>query len=157
MVEHAADLMNKFAVGEDGRTAYERVKGKKYSGETLEFGRKVMYRIPCKPEGGNMSERWVVGLWLGKRSVSDEHVVGLEDGSVCVTSAVRMLPDSDSWDIELVNKLRGTPGRPSGKDAEVREEEGGGVIPAGLPLDPGHSEHPKPRRPEGMARSFAID
>ena len=84
MVEHAADLLNKFAVGEDGRTAYERVKGKKYRGEMIEFGRKVMYKIPCKPEGGNMSERWVVGVWLGKRVSSDEHVVGLEDGSVCV-------------------------------------------------------------------------
>jgi hypothetical protein len=85
MVEHAADLLNKFAVGEDGRTAYERIKGKKYSGEALEFGREILYRIPCKPEGGNMSERWVPGVWLGKRSVSDEHVVGLEDGSVCVS------------------------------------------------------------------------
>ena len=50
MVEHAADLLNKFAVGEDGRTAYERVKGKKYRGEMIEFGRKVMYKIPCKLE-----------------------------------------------------------------------------------------------------------
>jgi len=157
MVEHAADLLNKFAVGEDGRTAYERIKGKKYSGEALEFGRTILYRIPCKPEGGNMSERWVPGIWLGKRSVSDEHVVGLEDGSVCVTSAVRMQLDSESWDIEFVNKLRGTPARPAGREPEDQGDAGGGVvIPAGLPLDPGHPEPPKPKRPEGMAREFAI-
>ena len=52
LVEHAADLINKFAVGADGKTAYERVKGKGYRGEVVEFGRKVMYRVPCKPEGG---------------------------------------------------------------------------------------------------------
>ena len=52
LVEHAADVLNKFAVGIDGRTAYERIKGKKYHGEMVEFGRRVMYKIPCKPEGG---------------------------------------------------------------------------------------------------------
>ena len=51
LVEHAADVLNKFAVGNDERTAYERIKGKKYHGEMVEFGRRVMYKIPCKPEG----------------------------------------------------------------------------------------------------------
>ena len=52
LVEHAADLLNKFAVGPDGRTAFERIKGKTYRGEVVEFGRKILYKIPCKPEGG---------------------------------------------------------------------------------------------------------
>ena len=30
LVEHAVDLHNKFLVGSDGKTAYERLKGKKY-------------------------------------------------------------------------------------------------------------------------------
>ena len=50
LVEHAADVLNKFAVGINGRTAYERIKRKKYHGEMVEFGRRVMYKIPCKPE-----------------------------------------------------------------------------------------------------------
>ena len=96
LVEHAVDLINKFAVGADGKTAYERVKGKRYRGEGVEFGRKVMYKVPCKPEGGLMNERWIEGVWLGKRYLSDEHLVAIEDGSVCVTSSVRLLPTSDS-------------------------------------------------------------
>ncbi len=108
MVEHAADLLNKYHVGSDGRTAFERVKGKKYRGETVEFGRKILYKIPCKPEGGLMTERWVNGIWLGKKFQSDEHVVGMEDGSVCVTPSVRLLPDSESWSVDLV-KPRGVP------------------------------------------------
>jgi hypothetical protein len=67
MVEHAADLLNKFLVGPDGRTAFERLKGTKYRGETVEFGRKILYKIPCKPDGGLMTERWVTGIWLGKK------------------------------------------------------------------------------------------
>ena len=74
----------------------------------MEFGRKILYRIPCKPEGGLMTERWVPGIWLGKRFLSDERLVGIEDGSVCVSSSVRLMPDSESWSVEWVNKIRGT-------------------------------------------------
>ena len=122
MVEAAADLLNKFVVGADGRTAYERIKGKKYKGEMAEFGRKIMYKIPCKPQGGLMEERWVPGIWLGKRALPDEHVVGIEDGSVCVTSAIRLLPDSESWSVEFINKIKGTPWNPKGKEAENEGE-----------------------------------
>ena len=118
MVECGADLMNKFLVGEDGRTAYERIKGKKYRGEVIEFGRKIMYRIPGKTQGGLMEERWVQGLWLGKRTISDEHIVGMEDGSICVTSAVRLLPESASWSMELIDMLKGTPCNPKGEEEE---------------------------------------
>ena len=39
LVEHCADLLNKYSVGKDGRTAYERIKSKRYGGEMIEFGR----------------------------------------------------------------------------------------------------------------------
>ena len=41
MVNHAADIINKFRVGHDGKTSYERVKGKPYKREIVEFGEKV--------------------------------------------------------------------------------------------------------------------
>ena len=122
LVEHAADVLNKFAVGIDGRTAYERIKGKKYHGEMVEFGRRVMYKIPCKPEGGLMTERWVLGTWLGKRALSDEHVVAVDTGEVCVSSAVRPPPDSESWSLDRVNNLIGTPWNPTGADQAERRE-----------------------------------
>ena len=37
LVPHAADLLTKYIVGKDGRTGYERIRGKKYIGEMLEF------------------------------------------------------------------------------------------------------------------------
>ena len=144
LVEHAADVLNKFAVGIDGRTAYERIKGKKYHGEMVEFGRRVMYKIPCKPEGGLMTERWVLGAWLGKRALSDEHVVAVDTGEVCVSSAVRLLPDSE------------TPWNPKGADQAERREVEVEVIPAGLALDPGHPVQPRPQQPEGVPREIYI-
>ena len=41
LVEHVADVLNKFVVGKDGRTAHERSRGKKYHGEMIEFGRRI--------------------------------------------------------------------------------------------------------------------
>ena len=144
LVEHAADVLNKFAVGIDGRTAYERIKGKKYHGEMVEFGRRVMYKIPCKPEEGLMTERWVLGTWLGKRALSDEHVVAVDTGEVCVSSAVRLLPDSESWSLDRINNIIGTPRNPKGADQAERRELEVEVIPAGLALDPGHLVQPRP-------------
>ena len=70
LVEHAADVLNKFAVGIDGRTAYEWIKGKKYHGEMVELGRRVMFKIPCKPEG--RIDDGKVGTW---NSVGQESFV----------------------------------------------------------------------------------
>ena len=38
LVEHAADLLNKYQLGEDGRTAYHRLRGKRWYHELVEFG-----------------------------------------------------------------------------------------------------------------------
>ena len=44
MIEHAASMINRYQVSEDGKTAYERVKGKKATVLGLEFGETVLFR-----------------------------------------------------------------------------------------------------------------
>ena len=66
LVLHAADVYNKFHVGLDGHTAYERVRGRPFSGTMLEFGQLVLYKASCKVQGGDMSARWEKGMWIGK-------------------------------------------------------------------------------------------
>ena len=41
LVEHSADTLNKGLVGADGRTAYERVRGRTYHGQLYEFGQVI--------------------------------------------------------------------------------------------------------------------
>ena len=49
--------------------AFERIKGKKYRGEVVELGRKILYRIPRKPEWG-LDDR-AAGSWhLAGQTVS---------------------------------------------------------------------------------------
>ena len=93
MIEHCADILNKCQVGRDGRTPYERLKGKKYGGTFMEFGSPVMLRVTDKPQGGLMQERWVEGIWLGSRFNTLEHLVSRRsDGVVVRTRAVREIP-----------------------------------------------------------------
>ena len=48
LIEHSADLLNKYQKGDDGRTAYHRLRCKSWNHEMVEFGEKVHYRINRK-------------------------------------------------------------------------------------------------------------
>ena len=59
LVEHAADVLVKCAVGRDGRTPYERTKGKRYGGLVFEFGSAVRVKYQGKLQGGLPGEEMV--------------------------------------------------------------------------------------------------
>ena len=43
LVRHAAVFMNRYQVGDDGRTAHERLRGRKFRRDVAESGESVMY------------------------------------------------------------------------------------------------------------------
>ena len=54
-------------VGKDGRTAYERIKGKRSSVQLVPFGERVLY-LPLKPKGtraNKMDPKFRYGIWVG--------------------------------------------------------------------------------------------
>ena len=61
-VEHAADVLTKTELGEDGKTPWKRLKTSPYSGLMLEFGARVLLRVAQRPVGGEMAARWVDGV-----------------------------------------------------------------------------------------------
>ena len=52
MIREAAEYVNRFQVGEDGKTRYERLKGKKFRREIAEFG-ECIYYLGLKTKGVN--------------------------------------------------------------------------------------------------------
>ena len=122
LVEHAADVITKSEVGADGKTAWERLKTRPYGGSMLEFGCSVLVRIAQQPVGGDMSERWIEGTWLGKRFSSDEHVVALTSGLVVRSGTVRLHPEK-AYDAEKLLAVVGTPWDPSAKGAAVNVDQ----------------------------------
>ena len=91
MVLHCADILTKCAIGRDGRTLYERLKGKRYHGAMVPFGSVVFIKIPGKLQGGIMAERWLPGMWLGKKWSSDEHVVALSSSKAVRARDARLV------------------------------------------------------------------
>ena len=60
-----------------------------------------------------MMERWVQGVWLGKRLTTDEHIFGLENGKVVRTRNVRPKSLEDTWSFEEIDKIQDQPCDPS--------------------------------------------
>ena len=96
LVEHCADVLNKYKVNKNGRTAYEVIRGKPYNGEMFEFGRKVYHMHPGKPQGGSMAPRWSTGIFLGKTWQSDECMI-FDIGKLLKVRSVKLMLESESW------------------------------------------------------------
>lgn len=154
LVPHTADLLTKIMIGKDGRTAYERIKKKKYSGELVEFGCGVHCLVPVdKLEGGNMTERWVEGCWVGKRWNSDEHKVILEDGNIHYFRSVEILDEKRRWRKDLIDWVKCTPWKKFKIESAGSDEPK--VIPF-TPLEVKESVEYKPVIPDYSTRSFRI-
>ena len=80
LIRHASQTLNRFHIGKDGKTAYERMKGKQFKREVAEFGECVWYFKPGIKGKNKMEPRWESGIWLGIRDVSGEIIVGTAEG-----------------------------------------------------------------------------
>lgn len=81
-------------------------------GNTLEFGSVVMFRVSGQVHGGCMQERWVPGVWFGKKLHTDEHLVLKGDGLVARSRALRETEQKLTKD--MLDKLKSTPHDPTG-------------------------------------------
>ena len=89
MVEYAAFLTTRCEVGKDGKTAYERVKGKEARVQGFEFGEGVLWKR--KRAGGPLGKltcMWEDGVFLGVKGSIGELIVGDQRG-VWLTRTVR--------------------------------------------------------------------
>ena len=95
IVERAGHTLNRFEVGKDGRTAFERCKGKKARHLGIEFGEAVLWRR--KPVGGalgKLSVAWSSGVFLGVKGRSNEIIVSDAKG-VWKTRTINRRPIGD--------------------------------------------------------------
>jgi hypothetical protein len=116
MVTQAAALLSRIQKGADGRTAYERWKGKKYTRQMIEFGEEILARTAEKPSD-KMEARWKNAVFLGMTERSSEYIVGSPDGCIKVRDAKRMGSEEDRWGSGMVMNMKGTPWKPDpGKD-----------------------------------------
>ena len=65
MVRHAAASINRYQVGEDGKTAHERLRGRRFRRDVTEFGESVLYIRAESIGKDKYNSRWEEGVFVG--------------------------------------------------------------------------------------------
>ena len=112
MIRYAANVLSWYIVGDDGKTAYERLKGKLFTRKTVEFGECIWY-IKAGSVGKNkMASRVESGVFLGFREESQEVMIGTPDGIVKAASIKRKGTHEERWNAQELDSFTGTPWEP---------------------------------------------
>ena len=88
--------VSRFLFGKDGKTPYERQKGRKCDIGVVPFGETVLYCMQevARDRHQAWEERWAKGVWLGHARCSSEILIGTDQGVVEVW-AVKSLAGAD--------------------------------------------------------------
>lgn len=132
LIEYPYVLWNRYAVSADGKTAYERLRGKKSRMLGLEFGEKAHWRraVATGQRNNKLDSICTEGVYLGHKTLSSESIVGNKDG-VLKTRTVRRMPAEERWSHALVMEVAGAPWKCSPQVDEAEQ-----VIQNDLPPPP---------------------
>jgi hypothetical protein len=120
LIEHVSDLITKYLQGADGRTAYERLYGKRVHEEALEFGERIQWR-KRRAQDSNvvLDARWADGIWLGRRWGTCHNRVSL-NREVFEVRAVQRRPAAERWNLEELEKVLALPWQnPAPEEGEI--------------------------------------
>jgi hypothetical protein len=109
LVEHTSDVITKYLQGADGRTAYERLYGKKVHEEALEFGERVQWR-KRRAQDTNviLDARWADGIWVGRRWGTCHHRISV-GREVFEVRAVQRRPAEERWSLPSLEAVLALP------------------------------------------------
>ncbi len=123
LVEWVGWMMSRAEVGKDGKTGYERSKGRKARLPGMEFGEGVLWKR--RREGGplgKLSCMWDDGIYLGVKGTTGEMIIGNKEG-VWRTRTVRRKTMQERWTRENLNLVGGVPWQIGEKEGEDLKSE----------------------------------
>ena len=102
---HACFLLNRFMIGHDGMSAYQRLRKKPFDKPIVELGEAIYYKKPKNTIGPNLHKadsHWGIGIMLGVRAISGEFWVGTSEGVLKIRT-IRRVPIDKRWDTNLLS------------------------------------------------------
>ena len=111
LVMHSSDTLNRYRIGTDGKTSYQRWKGKIFKRVVPEFGEKVFYlRLgSLKEQGRDKGEsRWNEGHFLGVRNETGELIIGTNQGIVKARDFKKIADVKQRWNAESLKNVKGS-------------------------------------------------
>jgi hypothetical protein len=110
LCDYTGYMMNRMEVARDGKTPYERVKGKKAEVIGLEFGERVLWKHPPGRTMDKISARWGQGLFVGVKAKSNELIIIDGDTKeVKMVRTVRRVPEEQRWKAEYLEWVEAVP------------------------------------------------
>ena len=113
LLEHTALLLNVKTRGQDGLTAWARVRGRPFSQQLLCFAEQVLYKLPSKgplsQPDGNMGANWLDGTFLGYQRSNRTYRVLKPDGQMAHARSINRLPEQNRWKPEVLAQIQATP------------------------------------------------
>ena len=132
MVSHAANLINCFLMGSDGKTAHYRVHHKFFKGVVMEMGEQIWAR-PVRENSWTIKNKnpklklslkssWIEATWVGFDDSTHEHLVVVPGtmGPALRVRTVRTRPPSERWSAKAIEEIRATPDVPNPRDESQR-------------------------------------
>ena len=108
LVEHTANVINRYAVTTDGTTPYQALHGKRSTLKVVEFAEQVFFYVPKKLRA-KLSRRWQLGTYLGLVNSSNEHMVATRLGNVVKSRSVVRVVEASRWNSDAALATLGTP------------------------------------------------
>ena len=123
-------------VGKNGRTAFERRRGRKCRIPTAQFGEKVWWRMERRKtdRGNRMESEWRTGIWLGHNRDTNESWIGIKEKAVKAW-AVRRMDEEERWSARGLEEIGGAPQQPN-------PEEGTRMIVPQVRFGPPNEQEP---------------
>ena len=132
LVEYAAEMLNRFRIGADDKTAHERTRGYHKLRDMAEFGESVLWKREGFADGRlhKLEPKFENGIWLGIDPRNEEVLIGTDDGIVRAHT-VKRRPEGPQFEREKVLAITVTPMKPTGP----RTRPGRGVFDELVPDD----------------------
>ena len=110
LVSHAADVRTFRVRGEDGTSAWQKVRGRPFTTRLLEFGEQCRFKLRAKEpsRGGDQLWRWGTGVFLGPCKLSGQYRI-YSDGGIRMARTIKRLPDPQKWKPEIIQNITLTP------------------------------------------------
>ena len=110
LVRHAANTLTWVAKGRDGKTAYNRVRGKPFRTRLLTFGEQCRCKMQSQEPFSQTGDgrRFHVGTYADVDRRTGQYMVHGGDGIFYARTILR-LPEPNKWDKDELAKIRATP------------------------------------------------
>ena len=137
---HSDFLVSRYRIGKDGRTPYERLKGKRWKLPCVCFGEKVWFRpLPAyakKVFKSDIYPQVLSGHYVGTHGRNGDALIMTDKGVLRGGSLRRMSPE-ERWDASDFMKIKGLPWKLFPEEYQARETPA--VVKVDLPAMEGPS------------------